>query len=61
MITHEELQAKAQKYARCRGLSADERSCLLELLRDSYAEGFMQGYTCAGGVVSASEAAEAPK
>ena len=65
MITYNELEAKARKYAAARTLTTGQRDDLLfslpRILRDEYTKGFMQGYTCAGGVLSAAEAADAAK
>ena len=54
MLTHDELNAKAQKYANA-GLTCGEEGDVQNLLVNRYVLGFMQGYTVAGGIVSADE------
>ncbi len=57
MITHDECKAKAEKYVR-RNLSVNERDSVLAIVNRSYIEGFLQGYSCAGGIMDAAEIAE---
>jgi len=48
---------KAELYAEKRRVSVNERSGIAALLRRWYMDGFMQGFTCAGGVVTYPELA----
>jgi len=57
MITYDELQAKAKLYSETRTLSVGERDSLAAILRQWYEDGFMQGYSCAGGIINAKERA----
>ena len=60
MITYDELQAKAERYAR-HDLTCGQRDDVLALLNDAYIEGFKQGYSVAGGIANTQEAADAVK
>ncbi len=50
-ITYEALKAKAEGYAAPRPITMDEEAAIRVLLNGRYVEGFLQGYTCAGGIV----------
>lgn len=58
MITYDELQKKAERYADARVLSVGERDGVAAFGRRWYAEGFKQGFTCAGGIVTHPELEE---
>ena len=49
------LEAKARKYA-SQSLTVGERDDVSALLVKRYIQGFMQGYSVAGGIISAAEA-----
>ncbi len=55
MLTHEQVERKARKYAG-QSLTVGERDDVSALLAERYIRGFMQGYSCAGGILSAAEA-----
>lgn len=58
MITYNELHKKAERYANKREPSTVERDAIAALLRRWYVDGYMQGFTCAGGIVTHPETEE---
>ncbi len=53
MQTYEQVKREARKYA---AQTLTVRDDVLALLVERYVSGFLQGYTCAGGILSAAEA-----
>ncbi len=55
MQTYEQVKREAERCAG-RALTTGERDEVLALLAERYVSGFLQGYTRAGGILSAAEA-----